>query len=404
MNKNLHFFRKASVSVLLILIMLCSASSYPKFAAYTGSKCIDCHVNPTGGQIRHMGGIKYAEMNLYMDMFKKYNKDASFDTRIGKVLQIGGDLRLGAFDIQGGRTDPQGSTAGNRLNSFFAMQGDLYVNATLGKHVDILLNPSMQYNNYPNVFEMYGMLYNLPAGLYFKAGKIRPNFGIKVVDHRDYQRFFNFFTPYNPDAGIEAGISPGPFTLTAGLFNGVLNNFENGTGPTDFDTDNAKMFVASGDFRWAAKKNKVTVHLGASFLNNPYRLRIVNAGTFDAVNQIIGAFGSFGIMERVAILGEVDFNSRKFNDGTSNQKNLFNTYYGELDIRVARGIELKGQYEKFDNNLGTSNGPGERIRYSGGIVLYPLQGFELEAMYRIGKTYPDENTYKESNVVFHFYF
>src|SRR5436190_24364335 len=76
--------------------------SYPKFAAYTGAKCQSCHINPTGGQIRHMGGIKYAEENLYMDMFKKYNKDASFDTRIGKVLQIGGDLRLGGFEIHGG--------------------------------------------------------------------------------------------------------------------------------------------------------------------------------------------------------------------------------------------------------------------------------------------------------------
>lgn len=406
MKKTYRLIIQFLFTIFVFTFLLSSKTySYPKFAAYTGEKCQSCHVNPTGGQIRHMGGIKYAEENLYMDMFKKYNKDASFDTRIGKVLQIGGDLRLGAFDIKGGRTDPQGGNDGTSLQSFFAMQGDLYVNAALGKIVDILLNPSMQYENYPPVFEMYGMIHNLPAGLYFKAGKIRPNFGIKIPEHRPYQRYFNFSTPYNPDAGIEMGISPGLFTLTAGLFNGIVSNFNNNNGPTDFDVDNGKQFVASGDFRWASKKQNVTIGVGASFLNNPYKLTIQpGSNNYDAVNQISAAFASFGFYQRVAILTEIDFNSRKYTTAAGNVKDLFNTYFGEADFKVVRGIELKFQYEKYDNNLGTKNGPGERIRYSGGAVFYPLQGCELEAMYRMSKVYPDDKFYNESNVVFHFYF
>jgi hypothetical protein len=406
MKKTYYFILQFLFTIFIFTFLLNSETySYPKFAAYTGEKCQSCHVNPTGGQIRHMGGIKYAEENLYMDMFKKFNKDASFDTRVGKVLQIGGDLRLGAFDIQGGRTDPQGGNGGVSLQTFFAMQGDLYVNAALGKIVDILINPSMQYEAYPPVFEMYGMIHNLPVGLYFKAGKIRPNFGIKLPEHRPYQKYFNFYTPYNPDAGIEVGISPGLFTLTAGLFNGVVSNFYNNNTPTDFDMDNGKQFVASGDFRWASKKKNFTAGLGASFLNNPYRLTVLPSGSsYDAVNQISAGFVSFGFLQRIAILGEIDFNSRKYTTETGNVKDLFNTYFGEADFRAARGVELKFQYEKYDNNLGTKNGPGERIRYSGGVVLFPLQGCELEAMYRMGKVYPDDKFYNESNVVFHFYF
>ncbi len=406
MKKHFSFILQILITIFFISCFLTQgALAYPKFAAYTGEKCQSCHVNPAGGQIRHMGGIKYAEDNLYMEMFKKFNKDASFDTRVGKVLQIGGDLRLGAFDIQGGRTDNEGSNSGKSLNSFFAMQGDLYVNAALGKFVDVLLNPSIQYDNYPAVFEMYGMLHNLPGGLYFKAGKIRPNFGIKIVEHRTYDRFYNLFTPYNPDAGVELGISPGPFTLTAGLFNGVISNFYNNGGPTDFDTDNGKEFVASGDFRWASKKSKFTLGAGASFLNNPYRLTVRPSGnTYDAVNQIEAAFVSFGFLQRIALLGEIDFNSQKYTTDSASVKQLFNTYFGEADFRVTSGLELKFQYEKFDNQLGTSNGDGERVRYSGGVVIYPLQGFEVEAMYRIAKTYPDTQSYNESNVVFHFYF
>ncbi|GEM_PF-518736 len=406
MKKHYSFILQFLLSFFLISCFITlNAYSYPKFAAYTGEKCQSCHVNPDGGQIRHMGGIKYAESNLYMEMFKKFNKDAEFDTRVGKVLQIGGDLRLGAFDIQGGRTDNEGSNSGKSLNSLFAMQGDLYINAALGKIVDILLNPSMEYDNYPPVFEMYGMLHNLPAGLYLKVGKLRPNFGIKLPEHRPYQRFFNTFAPYNPDAGIEVGISPGPFTLTAGMFNGIISNFTNGGGPTDFDSDNGKEFVASGDFRWASKKSKFTVGIGASFLNNPYRLTVRPSGnTYDAVNQIEAAFVSFGFVQRIALLGEIDFNSQKYATDSANIKQLFNTYFGELDARLIKGLELKLQYEKFDNQLGTKNGDGERIRYSGGFVIFPLQGFEVEAMYRMAKTYPDTQFYNESNVVFHFYF
>jgi len=404
--KKSYYFISLNLPAIFILLFIfnLNASAYPKFAAYTGQKCQSCHVNPTGGQIRHIGGIKYAEENLYMDMFKKFNKDAQFDTRIGKVLQIGGDLRLGGFNIQGGRQDPQGGS-GLNLNTFFAMEGDLYVNASLGKIVDILLNPSIQYDNYPAVFEMYGMIHNLPAGLYLKAGKIRPNFGIKIPEHRPYQRYFNFETPYNPDAGLEIGISPGLFTLTAGLFNGVVTNFDNNNGPTDFDTDNGKEFVASGDFRWASKKKKFTIGLGASFLNNPYRLKSNPPGSvYDAINQISAVFASIGLFQKVAILGEIDFNSRKYSTETNNVKQLFNTYFGEADFRVIRGIELKLQYEKYDNNLGTKDGPGERVRYSGGAVIFPLQGCELEAMYRIFKVYPDTKFYNESNLIFHFYF
>jgi hypothetical protein len=381
--------------------------SYPKFAAYTGAKCQSCHINPTGGQIRHMGGIKYAEEMLIMDMFKKYNKDASFDTRIGKVLQIGGDLRLGGFEIEGGRVDPEGGNGGAKLNTFFAMEADLYINAALGKIVDIVLNPSLQYNNYPPVYEFYGMLHNLPLDLYLKAGKIRPNFGIKLPEHRPYQKYFNFYTPYNPDAGLEIGISPGPVTITAGLFNGVPTNFYNRSGPSDFDMDNGKEFVASGDFRWApkSKKKNFTFDIGASFLNNPFRYKVSpTSGTYDAVSQIIAGFASFGFLERIAILGEIDFNSQKYTEDSTSVKNLFNTYFAEADVKVINGLELKFQYEKIDNNLGTKNGPGERIRYSGGAVFFPLQGFELEAMYRLSKTYPDDKFYNESNVIFHFYF
>ncbi len=38
--------------------------SYPRFSAYTGDKCSDCHVNPQGGGMRNQYGQHFAKQNL----------------------------------------------------------------------------------------------------------------------------------------------------------------------------------------------------------------------------------------------------------------------------------------------------------------------------------------------------
>src|SRR4030095_1390820 len=94
--------------------------SYPKFAAYTGGKCQDCHVNPTGGGMRKEWGVKYSKLNLFLKTFEKANKTTDIDPQLSKGISVGADMRFLFMDSQTGEGNPN-------LNSFFQMQGDMYV-------------------------------------------------------------------------------------------------------------------------------------------------------------------------------------------------------------------------------------------------------------------------------------
>jgi hypothetical protein len=240
-------------------------------------------------------------------------------------------------------------------------------------------------------------------------GRFIPNFGTKIPEHRAYIRASNdLYTPYAPDAGIEVGISPSFFTLSAGFSNGSSLT-RTGTSNNSYDFDQQKQLTLSGDFRWASKKNKVTFGLGGSFINNPFKYDPNPAANTDALRQIAGGFFSIGVMERVALIGEVDFNRLKIHDSLGTRRDV-RSIFGELNVRVISGIELKFQYENLDNALGHKNAVTERQRYSFGAVLYPLTGLEIESVIRIVKNGAGENDDiedvkdNEYQTVFKFYF
>ena len=383
-------------SILVVILCICFSMSisrlyaYPKFAAYTGEKCISCHVSPTGGAIRHLGGIKYSREDLYLKMFEKANKETEFSSQLTKGIQIGADMRTLFFNDQTGPTTPN-------MNSFYEMEADLYFNAKINKYLNLVIAPSLQYMTFSPVYEVYGMVSDLtPANIFIRVGKIKPNFGIRIPEHRAYQRIYNLNTPYYSDAGIEAGITPGGFTFTAGVFNGVNNSFN------DFDVDQGKELVTTADYRWASKKHNFTIDVGGSFLTNPYKFSVPN--NLNALDQIAAGFFSLGFYERFALLGEFDYNRNKISDSV-NTKNDFHTIFGELDIKIIQGLEAKFQYENYNPQLGLKNGPLIRTTYSFGFEIYPMTGIELETIYRILST-PSGNKLHadEFQQMFKFYF
>ncbi len=400
----------------LFLIFLISFTgkgySYPKFAAYTGEKCMSCHVNPTGGGLRNLYGVKYSKDNLYFKFLEKANKTTEINPQITKGIQMGADMRFAYFDDQTGAGNPN-------FNTFFEMQADLYINGQLNKYLNVVIAPGLYIPNtfatqpyitpapVPTKYEVYGMVSNLPAGLYVKMGRFIPNFGVRIAEHRAYNRIYNdFYTPYAADAGIEAGISPGPFTLTAGFSNGQSYDIK-GENNNSFDFDTQKQLTVSGDFRWASKKSKYTFGLGGSFITNPFKYDPDN--NINALRQIAAGFFSVGFFERVALIGEITYNRLKIRDSLSSQTQ-FRTLFGELDARVSKGIELKFQYENYDPALGIKDDPTERQRYSFGAVIFPLTGLEIESVYRIVKAgkgdgpVPFEIQNNEFQAVFKFYF
>jgi len=117
----------------------------------------------------------------------------------------------------------------------------------------------------------------------------------------------------------------------------------------------------------------------------------------DADKKAYGGFAKFGILNRIAILSEVDFVE---NTRLSNMtRGLYG--FGELSIIIVKGLEFRSQYEymKPDRDAGNN-----RItRKSIGAAVYPLAGLETEAMIRFVTEDTQPNT-NEFQVNFHFYF
>lgn len=282
MNRELQIFTILFIGA-VILFQLNELIAYPRFAAYTGEKCMDCHVNPTGGIMRNFAGSKYAEKNLNMDMFKKIAGKTKIDSRLTKAISIGGDVRVAQVDNE---VDGKAN-----YNSFLAMQGDAYLNVELNEIVDVFVTSGIMIPGIEMRYEVYGMLHNLPANGFFKVGRFKPNYGIRIVEHRAYQRQFLHGAPYEANTGFEIGISPEWFNLTAGLYNPPNLDF--------LGQDPHKMFVASTDFNFGFDDNKFNVNVGGSFLNNPYNTQdSVFTQTITGLRVALGANMRLGIMNR----------------------------------------------------------------------------------------------------------
>jgi hypothetical protein len=317
-------------------------------------------------------------------------------------------MRMVFINNQHGKGNPN-------QNSFFQMQGDLYIYAKLNKYLHLVVSPAFNIpmNDYPysplgTKSEIYGMLAGLPAGLYFKAGRFIPNFGLKIAEHRAYNRSYNdFYTPYASDAGIEIGISPAWFTLTVGLSNGSSYD-KNGRANNSYDFDAQKQFTASGDFRWSSRNGKYAFGLGISFINNPFKYDPQK--NINAIKNVGSVFFSAGLFERISLLGEITYNRTEYKDSIMN-KNDVKTVFGEIDIRVIQGLEVKVQFEDYNPQLGINTGSQLRRRYSFGTVVNPLTGMEIECIYRVVQEPGLKNQIPSSDIennefqtVFRFYF
>lgn len=382
MNRKLIFVLFAGAFSFLAYSVLNELQAYPRFAAYSGDKCMDCHVNPTGGIMRNFAGNKYAEKNLAMDLFRKVAGKTKFDPRLTKAVSIGGDVRVAQVDNE----IPNNSN----FNSFLAMQGDAYLNVELNDIVNVFATSGISIPEIEARYEVYGMLSNLPANGFFKVGMFKPNYGLRIVEHRAYQRKALLGAPYDATTGFEVGVSPEWFTLTAGIYNRPDADF--------LEQDPHKMFVASTDFSFGFNDNLFNVSVGGSFLNNPYNTQdSIFSNTITGLQQAYGANMKLGIMNRVAILGEVDFEERKTD--LPMRRSLY--WFGELNVIVIKGLELRGQYEYYDRNRDAEE--DHRSRISAGFAAFPFYGFETEAMVRFVTEDQDlDNNEWQWN--FHFYF
>ena len=361
--------------VLLCAICITSARALPRFAASMGYKCQSCHVNPSGGSMRQVFGAQYGREQLPVPSWSQDFELEDFTTLLTNVLGVGADFRTLFFIREFPDT---GASGGSKTeNAFWQMQGDLYLNFHVAKNVNLFLKKGLY-----SGFEAYGLLNILPARGHIKVGKFVPNYGTRLDDHTAFIRTYTGFSAETgrPElTGLEAGISPGPMSITGGLFN-ATDGF-GGTG----GSSKALLGRVEGIF-----PIQEAMFLGAGA--NIFR----RESTTGPAQTIYGGFGSFGLRE-FTLFGEVDL----LKSETSARKITGFLAYAEANYVVTPGVDLKLAYDFYDPDKDLKS--GSISRYSVGLEFFPIAGVEVRPVYRIVREEPTDIKDNELHVLFHIY-
>ncbi len=366
--------RKKSLLLLAILTILFTdkSFSFPRFSLSTGGNCIDCHVNPTGGEMRNDKGWKMSRDKLAMvspdEEFKMSNK-------------IGENIRFG-FDIRG---QLLGSLGDSKRIDFQNMAGLLYTSVDLSEKFKAFA----RYDYINSVWEGYGIAQILPNGGYFKGGTFIPNFGIRIDDHTAYTRGgdLGFITsiagrkqgliydPYYTETGIEAGVYIGDYAfLTASVGRplgrtpqALLTNDPSYTGRIQFNP-------SIGD--------NVNLLFGGSFqrFRSPAIQPLVPPSP---ITNMYGPFVGIGIGD-FAILAEYDMaKSYLITDSITTAIMI------EASYKIVKGVEAIVRYDRFDPSTNTANNDVSRVVIGG--AFYPYSFMEILPQYRIQMEHPSIN-------------
>jgi hypothetical protein len=317
--------------------------------------------------MRSSGGLKYGREELPVPTWSEELQLDEFSTELTDFVSIGTDVRTLFFYQE---EDPEAR------NAFFQMQGDLYVNLKLAKKVNVYFDKGLY-----DGFELFGQVSVLPANGYVKAGKFMPNYGIKLDEHRSYTREFTGLSleTGNPFyTGAEIGVSPGPASVTGGVYN---SNDGRGAG-----TDSRKALLGRAEGLFGLSDD-IFVGLGANIL-----YKDVMGGK----TNYWGAFASFSVGD-FTVLGEGDL----LKSDISGKKTEGVVIFAEADYMVIQGVDLKVIYDFYDPDRDLAT--GTLSRYSFGFEFFPISGVEVRPLYRILKEEPNDVDNDEFHLLVHFY-
>jgi len=165
------------------------ASAYPQYQLSRDQTCSSCHLSPSGGGLLGENGYSVAETLSQYGTAPEfmYNK-----LPLPRWLAVGGDLRGATGYI----ANPDGGFA------LFPMQSDLYVHAAykgFSLHVTAGGRPAqwITLNGTPGVFDRlwsreHYVMWQQDAsghdGLFVRAGRFMPVFGLRFAEHPIYTR------------------------------------------------------------------------------------------------------------------------------------------------------------------------------------------------------------------------
>jgi len=359
--------------VLAAFLAASPALSLPRFASRTGLKCQSCHVDPSGGEMRQTFGVQYGREELPVPEWSKGSEMTDFSNVITNILGVGADFRTIYYNRK--------LSDSTHSDGLFQMQGDLYVNLRIAPKVFLYLNLN---KGVSSGFDVYALMNVLPASGHLKIGRFIPDYGTHLDDHTAYVRQYTKLSPefdIVERTGLEAGVAPGAFTITGGIYNAD----EGGGIPST--NNKALLGRAEGMF-------KLSENMFLGLGGNVFDTKTGNPGIS---TQYYGGFGSFSL-GNFTLLGEADW----IKTSPSGTSTTALATYAEADYVVTPGVDVTLSYDFYDEDVNYKT--GSKSRYSIGVQFFPVGGVEIRPMYRLlTQQNPDIGTLGEFDLMLHLY-
>jgi hypothetical protein len=201
-------------AVVILFVLLASAgvaAAYPQYQISYDKTCTACHISPSGGNLLNENGLAAAES------FSMFGTNPEFLNGLVEPpswLTLGGDVRAST----GFMATPE------KVLATFPMQAELYVNVKAGAfsvNATGGLRPAQEDNRAATTLwsrEHYVMWQSEPTsnyGIYVRAGRFMPVFGLRLTEHPTYVRRYSGTQLYADTYGVNASYIEEKFELHA---------------------------------------------------------------------------------------------------------------------------------------------------------------------------------------------
>ena len=343
----------------------------PYIAIREGYKCSFCHVNKTGGGKRTQAFSTFARR--FIDYPEEIFSDLEERTQhlTGQLvpgISIGANLRATNTTTFRDTPNARGRVPNNRAfrpakaNDFDISEGVGYLQVDLIRdaltfYLDESFAPGSATNR-----ETFGLISGfLPWDIYVKGGKFFPPYGIRLQDDTAFIRSRTGFNFANPDKGVEIGIAPGGFFLSAAVTNGTTTSGES----------LGKQFSLNSYYLFTKVPFVRTVMLGGSFARN------------DPADRTLYSLYAGTNLWKFTLLAEGDFTHEKMPDmGKVNWRAI----YTEANYLLFDWLNVKFAYDFFDPD--TDVGEDAQDRFSLGLEPFLSKFLQLRLFYRVANGIP----------------
>jgi hypothetical protein len=305
--------------IVLFVFLNSEVFSLPRFSVRLGDKCISCHYNPTGGNIRNDNGFFYGQ-NL-LSLISPRSNDFSLSPNLNENISVGLDFRSQYLYSQE-----------KKKTDFQRMTGSVYGRVGLSQKINILA----RYDFIQDIWEAYGVAQILPNNGYIKAGTFQPNFGIRLDDHTAYTRGGDFFLLF--EKGARVGSIYNPFYVESGVELG-LYIFDFAFLTTSIGTNhNNRTFSKDPSYTARLELTPSIGRAGFTFGGSYVAAKVPQS------TNIYAGFAGFGF-DRFSILGEYDIAENLLGSNVNSHMLMV-----EAGYVVLVGLEAYARYDMLDPN------------------------------------------------------